>query len=107
MDWVHIALATFGLIASGAGTVLWYLFLSTRADVKENSDRVDKLQAELAEYKLYAATHYVTHGALTQAIDSLNIAIRALTDGIRDMNRDFSQKLDSLHRRLDGKADKP
>lgn len=107
MDWIHIGLAIFGLVASAGGTVLWYLFLSTRGAVDKNREQCDTLQKELAAHKLYVAEHYVTQGALTQAIDSLNKAIGALTEGIRDMNRDFSQKLDSLHRRLDGKADKP
>jgi len=107
MDWIHVALAIFGLAASGGGTVLWYLFVSTRSDVNKARDLAESVQKELSAYKTYVAEHYVTHNALTQAIDGLSKSIESLTEGIRDMNRDFSQKLDSLHRRLDGKADKP
>jgi chemotaxis regulatin CheY-phosphate phosphatase CheZ len=140
MDWTTVAVTVVGLLLSGIGVLLWFLYLDVRkkaddaaasaakaakdadkrvddvvrdtgaAAAKAAEDSAKKIEAvsrELADHKLYVAEHYVTQGALTQAIEGLNNAIQALTSGIRDMNRDFSQKLDSLHRRLDGKADKP
>lgn len=129
MDWTTVAVTAVGLVLTGCGGVLWFLYLDVRKkadgaakaaeqaskdadkridDVVRDADKkVEAVTRELAEHKLYVAEHYVTQGALTQAIDGLNQAIKGLTEGIRDMNRDFSQKLDSLHRRLDSKADKP
>ncbi|HEX7906746.1 MAG TPA: hypothetical protein VF534_01455 [Paraburkholderia sp.] len=140
MDWTTVAVTAVGLLLSGIGAVLGFLYLDVRrkadgaaraaaqaskdadkriddvvrdsavASARASEDSAKKLEAvarELADHKLYVAEHYVTQGALTQAIEGLNSAIQALTSGIRDMNRDFSSKLDSLHRRLDGKADKP
>jgi hypothetical protein len=118
MDWTTVAVTACGLLLAGIGTVLWFLYLDVRkkADegnraaekaAKDADQKSDAISRELSDYKLYVAEHYVTQGALTQAIEGLNQAIKSLTEGIRDMNRDFSNKLDSLHRRLDGKADKP
>ncbi|MEX3764447.1 hypothetical protein [Paraburkholderia phenoliruptrix] len=118
MDWTTVAVTAVGLLLSGIGAVLWFLYLdvrkkaddATRAAAKAASDadaKTDAIARELGEHKLYAANNYVTHSALTQAIEGLNRAIESLTRGIQDMNRDFSQRLDNLRDRLDGKADKP
>jgi chromosome segregation ATPase len=107
MDWIHIALAVFGLVASGAGSILSYLYVSVRSEAKEARDLGESLKDELSKYKLYVAERYVTQGDLSKAIENLNRNIEALSRGIENMSNHMSSKLDRLDRRLDNKADKP
>lgn len=94
MDWA--SLATIGCTAAGgAGTVVWYLFNSSKDDSKKNSAEISELQKELAAHKLYVAEHYVTSNELSKAIETLSKAIDAVF-----------LKLDRIDGKLDGKADK-
>lgn len=107
MDWVHVALTVFGLLASGAGSILWYLYLSVRSDVKEARDLTEQTIKDLANYKLHVAERYATQGDLTKSIDALNKTIESLSRGIENMMTQVSSKLDRLDNRLERKADKP
>lgn len=88
MDWS--ALATMGaLAATGAGTVMWWMFRRLQSEVDLNKDN-------LAAFKLYVAEHYPTNGELRDAIGAFNRSIDAVFN-----------KLDRIEDKLDKKADKP
>jgi hypothetical protein len=77
-----------GAVATGIGTVAFWMFRSIVA-------RVDANEKELAEFKLEAAKTFVTSGALEKAIDRLSDSINAVF-----------KKLERIDEKLDGKADK-
>lgn len=81
-----------GLIGTGAGTVVWYMFRGVAARVESN-------EKELAAFKLHCAETYVTSGALEKAIDRFSESINAVFKKLEQMDEKFD-------RRLDGKADK-
>lgn len=102
MDYLPILqgmLSIFVLVLTAFCSVLWFLFLSVRADARKALD-------QLAAYKLHVAETYVTQDSLTKAIDGLNQAIGRLIDTVRGDGEATRSALSEIHRRIDGKADK-
>jgi hypothetical protein len=106
VGWVESGVAVFGILASGAGTVLWFLFQGVKIDAEAAKSAADALKTDLANYKLYVAEHYVTQNDLTKAISSLERSIERLIDTVDKNSQETRDSFGALYERLDKKADK-
>lgn len=106
VTWVHVGLGLFGVLASGIGTVLWFLFQSVREDAKAAKEAAEKLKEELAKYKLYVAEHYVTQTDLTKTISGLERSIERLIESVDRNAQETRDSISQLYERLEKKADK-
>jgi cell division protein FtsB len=88
----NTVLCVGGAVATGIGTVAFWMLRSLVA-------RVDANEKDLAVYKLHVAETYVTSSALEKAIDRLSDSINAVFAKLEQMDNKFD-------RRLDTKADK-
>lgn len=104
--WAELLAALFGLLASGMGTVLWFLFKSVREDARAAKADVESLKTDMANYKLYVAEHYVTQNELTKAVASLEKSIDRLIEAVDRSSRETRESLIQLQTRIDEKADK-
>jgi hypothetical protein len=100
MEWMPLVIALVSLVLSGFCTVLWFLYLSVRQDAR------DALR-ELALHKLHVAETCVTKDGLEKAIASLDQTIGRLIDAVNKNAEETRLGLSEIHRRIDGKADKP
>ncbi len=105
MDWASVA-AVGCTAATGAGTVVWWLFRRQQSqadarDVKRDEaiegahKQIVALKDALADHKLHVAETYVPNTQMQKAIDAFNDAIKAV----------FA-KLERIDDKLDAKADK-
>lgn len=83
------------LCATGAGTVLWWMFRNLHSRIDACETRADASEKAFSEFKLYCAQTYVTDDHLGKAIEAFNRSIDAV----------FS-KLNRIEEKLDKKADK-
>jgi hypothetical protein len=87
------------LFATGCSAVIWWLYRSLHAKVESNAlastDRAEKAEKALADFKLHCAETYVTANNFERALQGLTETFKAV----------FA-KLDRIEDKLDGKADK-
>lgn len=88
-----------GAVATAVGTVAFWIFRSLVA-------RVDSLEKDAANYKLYVAEHYATQNDLTKAVASLERTIERLIEAVNQNSKETREGFAEIHRRIDTKADK-
>jgi hypothetical protein len=129
MEWMPLVIALVSLVLGGFSTVLWFLYLSVRQDARDALDAaqasktaasaakadVDRLIAEakteverkVGELRVHVAETYVTQEGLTKAISSLDQTINRLIATVTRDGEATRAALSEIHRRIDGKADRP
>jgi hypothetical protein len=100
MEWMPLVIALVTLILGGFSTVLWFLYLSVRQDARD-------ALAKIAAHQLHVAETCVTKDGLEKAIASLDQTIGRLIDAVNKNMEETRAGLSEIHRRIDGKADKP
>lgn len=106
VSWAHVGVGVLGVLASGIGTVLWFLFQSVREDAKAAKKAAEDLKDDIATYKLYVAEHYVTQTDLTKTISGLERSIERLIETVDRNAQETRDSISQLYARLDKKADK-
>ncbi|WP_147432504.1 hypothetical protein [Pararobbsia silviterrae] len=86
--------AVLVLVLMAFSTVLWFLFMSVRADARKANDG-------LAEHRVYCAENYVTSKELTESIGALNQTIDRLIAAVNTNMEETRRALSEIHRRVD------
>lgn len=105
-NWGQLVATTLGVLCSALGTILWFLFTSVKKEAQEAKAEAIAAKGALANYKLYAAEHFVTQTDLTKAIDDLKRSLERLIESVDRNSREAQHRFDQLQDRIDKKADK-
>jgi hypothetical protein len=109
MNWADVKELIVGIVIlglSGAGAVLWSLYLGVKRDAERAHARIEKLGGELATYREHVAGAYVTSSELGNAMSGLQRSIENLTEAVRQSSTEARAAFSEIHRRIDQKADK-